>query len=435
MLAKVYKLGLTTGVTRKLPGHFGPMITVKHLKSPTARKALQRHTDNKSRVEPYFVPHSQGVSLGYRPGLPRGAGSWVLREFRPGKPHGRYVKRLLGTADDITTADGVRVLSWEDAQKLATGEDRPTITRPGRLTVAQAANDYFATRQGGAVQDRITYTAFIAAEREGIPKLGECSVSELTTGELERWLAAQVPQTEDKDKRRAAQATANRRWNVLRAILNSAYRKDPARVPNDGAWRRVRAFAKADRPRTRTLSAAEAKRLLEALGDGGMRDLAKGALLTGLRCGELLALTAGDVGKGFVRVRESKSRKPRTVPLNAAGKTFFDRLCEDKPAAARLFEQIPRLEVSRRMRAACGWTLNRKAKEWEYKNTGAKLNPPAIFHDLRRSYGSLLLNSGASSDAIQDLLGHADLRMTRRAYAHLTDKTLKIAVRKLSSFG
>jgi hypothetical protein len=97
-----------------------------------------------------------------------------------------------------------------------------------------------------------SYKAFIEAEREGIPDLGEHSVSELTTGDLEKWLAAQIPHSDDNDKRRAAQATANRRWNVLRAILNSAFRKDPVRVPSDGVWRRVRAFQKADRPRTRT---------------------------------------------------------------------------------------------------------------------------------------------------------------------------------------
>jgi integrase len=53
---------------------------------------------------------------------------------------------------------------------------------------------------------------------------------------------------------------------------------------------------------------------------------------------------------------------------------------------------------------------------------------------MRRSYGSLLLNAGASTDAIQDLLGHADPRMTRRAYAHLLDSTLQKTVKKLPSF-
>ena len=64
----------------------------------------------------------------------------------------------------------------------------------------------------------------------------------------------------------------------------------------------------------------------------------------------------------------------------------------------------------------------------------AEISLPAVFHDLRRTYGSLLLNEHVASDAIQELLGHADLRMTRRAYAHLSEATLFKAVRKLPSF-
>ena len=207
-------------------------------------------------------------------------------------------------------------------------------------------------------------------------------------------------------------------WSVLRAILNSAFRKDPARVPSDGAWRRVRPFAKTDRPRTRTLTTEECKRLLSKL-EGPLHAMAQGALYTGLRLGELEALQAGDVGPDFVRVRNSKSGKPRTVPLNTEGSEFFAGLVKDKQKEAPVFEYINRVNVSRQMRARC---------------EAAEIKPPAVFHDLRRTYGSLLLNERVASDAIQELLGHADLRMTRRAYAHLSDATLFKAVRKLPSF-
>jgi integrase len=58
------------------------------------------------------------------------------------------------------------------------------------------------------------------------------------------------------------------------------------------------------------------------------------------------------------------------------------------------------------------------------------------FHDLRRSYGSLLLNRGGGAEVIQELLGHADLRMTRRVYAHLMQRTIaRVVKKKLPSFG
>jgi integrase len=366
------------------------------------------------RDAPYYIELRRGLAIGYRRGGQ--SGSWVIREFKADasqKRGGRYIKRRLGAADDELPADGIVVLSWEDATKLALGEERPTVTKPSKLTLAEAAEAYFDTRTATTPHDKITWAKFISTA-----KLAGKSVSEITTGDLEKWLASQVPQTEDRDKRRAAQATANRRWSVLRAILNSAFRKDPARVPSDGAWRRVRPFAKTDRPRTRTLTTEECKLLLSKL-EGPLRAMAQGALYTGLRLGELEALQAGDVGQDFVRVRNSKSGKPRTVPLNGEGAEFFGRLVHGKTGEDLVFERVTRMAVSREMKAAC---------------EAAELSPPAVFHDLRRTYGSLLLNEHVASDAIQELLGHADLRMTRRAYAHLSEATLQKAVRKLPSF-
>jgi hypothetical protein len=98
------------------------------LSTREARRRLSRRVDRKSRIEPYFVEHRHGVAIGYRPRTePRTAGRWLLREFRGG----RYVKRMLGTADDLVPADGVGVLCWEDVQRIAGIEERPTLTRPG----------------------------------------------------------------------------------------------------------------------------------------------------------------------------------------------------------------------------------------------------------------------------------------------------------------
>lgn len=384
-------------------------LTVRDLSTRDQRKKRA------PRDKPYFVDLDRGLAIGYRKGTD--GASWVVREFKPDASHkwgGRYVQRRLGAADDTVPADGVSVLAWSDALAAAQSAERPTVTQPGRLTVTEAAGDYFATRTSTTPHDKVTWTAFIE------PKLGNKAVSELTTGDFERWLAQQVPETDDKETLRAARATANRRWTVLRAILNSAYRKDPARVPSADAWRRVRPFQRVDRPRTRTLTAAEAQSLLGKLQEP-LRALARGALETGLRLGELEALRAADIGPDFVRVRHSKAGlgKSRTVPLTKEGAAFFSKLAADKAPDAAVFGHVTRIAVSRQMRAA---------------SQAAKLDPPAVFHDLRRSYGSLLLNAGVAADSIQELLGHADLRMTRRAYAHLADASLQKAVRRLPSF-
>ena len=102
-----------------------------------------------------------------------------------------------------------------------------------------------------------------------------------------------------------------------------------------------------------------------------------GAFYTALRLGELEALQAGDVRPDFVRVRNRKSGKPKTVPLNSERSKFFAALVKDNQKEAPVFGYVNRMNVSRQMRAG-------------YE--AAEVEPPAVFHDLRRTYGSLLLN-------------------------------------------
>jgi hypothetical protein len=162
-------------------------------------------------------------------------------------------------------ADGKTVLSWLDAQKMTLGSDRPTVTRPGKYTVADAWGAYRAARKTPVeIRDTSIWERFIE------PTMGSREVSEVTTHELSTWLRNQVSergtrgQTDDgasvEDRLRRARYTANRRWNLFRAILNYAFTSNA--VPSDAAWRKVKPFRNVDRPRTVTASAEQAMALL-----------------------------------------------------------------------------------------------------------------------------------------------------------------------------
>jgi integrase len=60
----------------------------------------------------------------------------------------------------------------------------------------------------------------------------------------------------------------------------------------------------------------------------------------------------------------------------------------------------------------------------------AKVEPAASFHDLRRTYGARLARGGVPMSVIAQALGHADERITRRHYAHLSPSYVAQTVRE-----
>lgn len=367
--------------------------------------------------EPYWHEVRPLLHIGFRKG--RRSSTWLLRENVNGRRH----KRRLGLAEDENfDADHMTVLSFEDVLKIATADDRPTAGLGPRYTVNAALTAYWAHRRAKSAKasvdsDKIKINAHVVEE------FGEVDVADLTMEKLQAWRDSLVRDTDDLDLKRRSKATANRIRAVFFAALNLAY--EHGHIKSRDAWQRVKPFKNVDEARKRALTVAEAIKLINAC-EPDFRQLVRGSLYTGLRLGELFALRAADVTDERIEVRHSKSGKPRSVPLNDEGVQFFEEATAGKQGDKLVFTRADghpwqRIHASRGMRRAC---------------TRAGINPPATFHDLRRSYASLLINKKTDVEVIQKLLGHADLRMTVRAYAHLLDATISKAVKKnLPSFG
>lgn len=191
----------------------------------------------------------------------------------------------------------------------------------------------------------------------------------------------------------------------------------------------VRGVEKPSGPRTgepiapeRYLSAAEATELLAWSTKHAPLDapLYAAAIYTGMREGELLRLRWSDVdlAGGRILVRESKSGRARSVPINPALLTILKawRKQPEHKAAGLVFgdpegtERVP-LTVRRRLARALA---------------GAKVRE-VRFHDLRHTAASLLVSSGVDLLAVSRILGHAGVAMTAR-YSHLGADQLSAAV-------
>lgn len=202
----------------------------------------------------------------------------------------------------------------------------------------------------------------------------------------------------DAIERHAAPATVNRKLAILRRVARLAHRQWGWLAEPLGD--RI-TLLPGERQRHVYLSPQEVKRIA-AKAAPRVRDAILLAALTGLRRGELLALRAGARRDGLLVLGETKSGRPRLVPL---------------PAEAA------------KIRLPIGLTVNQLDHGFRDAREAAGLKH-ARFHDLRHSYASWLVQGGSSLTVVRDLLGHSSLAVTSR-YAHLSEAHLRAAVRRL----
>ncbi|WP_348647070.1 tyrosine-type recombinase/integrase [Mesorhizobium sp. NZP2077] len=102
----------------------------------------------------------------------------------------------------------------------------------------------------------------------------------------------------------------------------------------------VRPYRGTTAARIRFLTPAEQKTLVAA-SNGLIRDLVPAALVTGARFSELarLRVVDYDVVNKSVFVAESKSGKPRHIPLPAGGADLFERLAQGRGGSEPLLTQ------------------------------------------------------------------------------------------------
>lgn len=405
-----------------------------NLETRSAREKLKR------RGLPYWTRLEEGLHLGYR--RPKsGAGKWVVRfyigsvqwVYRGQAASKNYEKKVIAEADDFSDANGVTILSFDQAQaKAREMRKRRAFSEAGvaegPYTVARAVADYLHFLEASARDHKGPRTR---ANALILPALGDIEVAALTSDRLRKWLAdlAKAParrrtavgkpqnfrEATTERELQARKSSANRTFNILRAALNHAF--DERRVAGNDAWgRRVKPFRGVEGKRDRYLEIAEAQRLINA-SEGEFRDLVQAALQTGCRFGELVRLTVHDFKRDVatLHVQRSKTGRERYVVLTDEGAALFAQMCAGRAGDELLFRR--RWDKTAQRRALAD-TLQR-----------AKITPPITFHGLRHTYASHAIMNGVPLMVVAQNLGHADTRMCERHYGHLAKSFVADAIR------
>ncbi|MBL8644139.1 MAG: tyrosine recombinase XerC [Rhodospirillaceae bacterium] len=128
----------------------------------------------------------------------------------------------------------------------------------------------------------------------------------------------------------------------------------------------------------------------------------------GLRIGEALSLTCGDMPKGDTLRVTGKGRKERIVPVLSVVREAvaeYRRLCPFAP------EKNAPLFVGKRGKALNPGVVQRQVR---HVRAILGLDETATPHALRHSFATHLLAKGGDLRTIQELLGHASLSTTQR---------------------
>jgi integrase len=227
---------------------------------------------------------------------------------------------------------------------------------------------------------------------------------------IERYKQARVDKVEP--------STVNRDLQCLRRMFNLAI---VWRYATENPMRFVK-FFREKASRVRYLTRDEFNQLLGHCPEA-LRPVIIVAVHTGMRQGELLALRWADVDleNGFASINDPKNGTPRKVPLNHTARELLIRLHE----------------VAKRERVFCeanGEPYASRTVQWQFHRAleAAKIES-FRFHDLRHTCASWLAMASVPLLAIQQILGHKDIRMTLR-YAHLSPDQRVEAVKMLDDF-
>ena len=276
-----------------------------------------------------------------------------------------------------------------------------------------------------------------------IPALGHLQMRKLRVEHLDRFYAK-------KQADGLAPKTIHLMHNVLHQALETAVKRHyiSRNVCDDAVLPRI------PRREIHPLSKEQAGRLLQVAKGHRLETLIALAITTGMRRGELLALTWDDIdlAEGRVQIRRTVNRYGADVGyVVSEPKTTKGRRSIVLPSFVRdLLQQHLLRQKEIKAQAGEMWQENglvfasnigtffhpnRLLEEFNQLLAEAGL-PHLRFHDLRHSAATILLSMGVHPKIVQEILGHSDISMTLDTYSHVLPTLQHEAMAKIDqAFG
>lgn len=327
---------------------------------------------------------------------------------------GRWQESI--TVEELGRPKRVFFYGHTKAEVLRKIADFRQVQESGR-TFAAVAEEWWQSAEGGIAPT--TAKSYRPAKVRAVDYFGESRIRTLRPADIHRFM------NEFVRTNAPAQKTARNQLSVLSQIFAYAVRQGDcdANIVRDISIQRGLKSTKRSTP-----SEDDVERIKQCY-DLPFGMFAYWLLYTGMRRGELLALTWEDVDIQDRIIHVNKSvYYINTVPHLKAPKTtngvrdipiplkLLDKL---KPSLNLVFpgsngKLMPEYEVRRKWDAYC-------------KASGVNCTP----HQLRHLYATALFEAGVDELDAQDLMGHADIATTKRIYTHIRDERRRLTYDKL----
>ncbi|MGE3752810.1 MAG: tyrosine-type recombinase/integrase [Planctomycetota bacterium] len=234
----------------------------------------------------------------------------------------------------------------------------------------------------------------------------------------------QIKAWHERRAREASGPTANRGLGVASVVFKYAIEFEAI---HDNPCEGVRRYSEIGRERDCYLTADEARSLVSSCSDW-FRPFVVLALHTGMRRGELLELQWDQVDflreRIQARRRQTRTKKKRLVGMNSYAR---DALLEVRERAGA--------ESAKREDRVFPWSSWRARVEWDATLSRCRGIPEdkkdeVVFHTLRHTFASLMVQDGTSLEELMKILGHLHF-VTVQRYAKFKPDVGVAPVRRL----
>jgi integrase len=251
------------------------------------------------------------------------------------------------------------------------------------------------------------------------PVLGRLALKDITTQQISTAL-------EEITKAGRSPRTAEHVKAILSTIFSLAIENETLPGPNPCSRVKLTQF---DNRRTRFLTPAEARQLIDALKAEApqVHDEALLSLFCGLRAGEIFALTWADINFDTrqILVRDPKNKRNRFAYMTSEVESMLKARHKNQMLDTLIF---PGRRGQRQIEI--GLTFRRVVDELGFNEGITNSRQKLVFHSLRHTYASWLVQAGEPIFTVQQLMGHSTLAMTER-YSHLAPDHLRLAADRL----